>query len=242
MAPGAAAAEAAGAEAATGGASPGAAAAAAVVPGAAATGAVAAVAGGVGAAATPAPGCAAASRSAFRMSPAFSSTRRWSGLPPTNSALTRKLTTASSSGGGNRHVLSAASSAPAHGSAPSVIRATPMRPSGSSVTSAAAAPPPSGAPAGHAGVVPWRNSGTPASRATFGSASANVIGTVRRTATALPSTFTGSYSHCRAAAIAASSSPGTLRMREVDSTLPVVPTTTSRITIPRMPWASASAG
>ena len=117
-----------------------------------------------------------------------------------------------------------------------------MRPSGSSVTSAAAAPPPSGAPLGHVGVAPWRSSGTPASRAIFGRASANVIGTVRRTATGLPSTLTGSYSHCRAAAMAASSRPGTLRMMEVDSTLPVVPTTTSRITIPRMPWARASAG
>ena len=46
-----------------------------------------------------------------------------------------------------------------------------------------------------------------------------MIGTVRRTLTGLPSTFVGSYSHCRAAAIAASSSPATLRSTLVDGDL-----------------------
>ena len=91
-------------------------------------------------------------------------------------------------------------------------------------------------------MTPWRSSGTPAWRSSRGSASENVIGTVRRTLTGLPSTFVGSYSHCRAAAIAASSSPATLRSTLVAATLPRPSTTMSRITIPRMPWASASAG
>ena len=68
------------------------------------------------------------------------------------------------------------------------------------------------------------------------------MGTVMRTRTGLPPTLVGSYSHWRAAAIAASSSPGTLRTTLVDSTFPCVSTTMSRITIPRTPWARASWG
>ena len=75
-----------------------------------------------------------------------------------------------------------------------------------------------------------------------GSASEKVIGTVSRTLTGLPSIFVGSYSHWRAAAIAASSSPGTLRSTLVAATLPRTSITMSRITMPRMPCASASAG
>ena len=76
----------------------------------------------------------------------------------------------------------------------------------------------------------------------LGKASAKVMGTVSRTRASLPPTFVGSYSHCRAAAIAASSRPGTLRMTVVASTLPWVSSTRSRMTIPRTPWASASWG
>ena len=131
---------------------------------------------------------------------------------------------------------------PAQGSSPRVTCAVSTRPSDPSVTSASAEPPPSGAPAGQTGAAPCRSSGMPVSRSTFGRASAKVIGTVRRTATALPSTFTGSYSHWLTAATAASSRPATLRMIDVDCTLPVGPMTMSTMTMPRMPWARASAG
>ncbi len=82
----------------------------------------------------------------------------------------------------------------------------------------------------------------PLCRDSVGRASEKTTGTVTRTRTALPSTLVGAYSHWRAAAIAASSSPGTLLMTVVDSTLPWASTTMSRITIPRIPWASASWG
>ena len=54
-----------------------------------------------------------------------------------------------------------------------------------------------------------------------GSFSANVMGTVRRTGTGLPSTLVTSYSHWRAAASAASSKGGTLRITSAEATLPV---------------------
>ena len=88
---------------------------------------------------------------------------------------------------------------------------------------------------GRPGAIPWRSSGIPESRARAGRASVNVIGTVSRTLTGLPSTFVGSYSHCRAAAIAASSRPGTLRTTAVEATLPCASISRSRMTMPRRP-------
>src|SRR6185436_6647616 len=137
----------------------------------------------------------------------------------TNSASTRNDSTESSGGGAKRQVLSAASSASDQGASPESSRAAPTRPSGSSVTSALAFPP-LDASFGKGGVTPCRSSGTPDWRVRRGSASENVIGTVSRTLTGLLSILVGSYSHGRAAAIAASSSPGTLRSTLVDETLP----------------------
>ena len=82
----------------------------------------------------------------------------------------------------------------------------------------------------------------PSWRETSGSRMAKVMGTVRRTLTGLPPTLVTSYSHWRAASTAASSSPGTLRITLTVSTLPSGSTTSSRMTMPRMPWAWASGG
>src|SRR6185436_2293768 len=98
------------------------------------------------------------------------------------------------------------------------------------------------APGGKPGDAPWRSSGMPASRVMSGSFSANVIGTVSRTGTGLPSTLVTSYSHWRAAVSAASSKGGTLRSTSAMSTLPVASITSSRMTMPRWPAACASSG
>jgi hypothetical protein len=69
-----------------------------------------------------------------------------------------------------------------------------------------------------------------------------VIGTVKRTGTGRPSTLVTSYSHWRAAAVAASSKGGRLRTTSTAATLPDVSMVSARITMPRRPWASAAAG
>ena len=98
------------------------------------------------------------------------------------------------------------------------------------------------APAGKAGTTPCRSSGMPSSRDISGSFILNSMGTVRITLTGFPSTFVISYSHSRAALSAASSNGGTLRVMRAEVTLPSGPTTSSRITMPRMPRAWASGG
>jgi hypothetical protein len=116
----------------------------------------------------------------------------------------------------------------------------PSRPAGGSRP-----PRPSPAPwprAGSPATRPGAARVCPASRVMSGSFNANVIGTVSRTGTGLPSTLVTSYSHWRAAVSAASSKGGTLRSTSAVSTLPVASMTSSRMTMPRWPAACASSG
>ena len=163
------------------------------------------------------------------------------GGPGMNCARTWKPIAGPPGSAANRHVRSACSSASDHGESPSRMAASPTEPSLSSVTSATtvAGPFP---PLGNGGIAPCLISGMPASRVMSGSLSANVIGTVRRTGTGLPSTLVTSYSHWRAAVSAAWSKGGTLRSTSADATLPVVSMSSSRMTIPRWPIACASGG
>ena len=98
----------------------------------------------------------------------------------------RGTTRSSSGGGGKRQVRSA-------GEARSTRAAHPRGPAPPRCgRRARASPRPRPASArlasGQGGVAPWRSSGMPAWRVSSGSASANVMGTVRRTLTGLPST------------------------------------------------------
>ena len=164
-------------------------------------------------------------------------------LPPeANSALTSKANPPWPSIGLNRQVRRAWMTDSAQGDSPLFIRASATCPSGSSVTSAVTVAVSGPAPAGNAGTTPWRSSGMPSSRDISGRRILNSMGTVRITLTGLPSTFVISYSHSRAAVSAASSKGGTLRVTRADTTLPSGPTTSSRITMPRMPRAWASGG
>src|SRR5262245_10881140 len=96
--------------------------------------------------------------------------------------------------------------------------------------------------AGIGGVPPVLSSGMPGSRWTAGRRSAKVMDWESRTFTGFPARRVTSYSHIFTAAIAASSSPGIERVTRALATRPSSPIRTSRMTIPRVPAAAASAG